>query len=288
MADAKITALTDGSPVITDIAPYVSDPAGTPVTKKSTFQHIADLFSTLTQTLSGKTITDLLIQGIWTGWVSANETWTYESASTFSVAADVTTKYQKGDKIKWTQTTVKYGVIVSVGAYSGGKTIMTIAVNNDYTIANAAISVNSYSREESPLGFPEYFNYTPVWTSSGTAVSLGNGSIVGRYSIKGQKVKVMVDLAFGSSTTYGTGNYWISLPVNANASEISYNPIGTLVIFDSSDTYKPYLGTANYDAADRTKVKFITHLNTVAVGQLSPVTFASSDEIRFFADYQLV
>lgn len=40
MADSKITALTDGTPVVTDIVPYVSNPGGTPVTKKSTVAHL--------------------------------------------------------------------------------------------------------------------------------------------------------------------------------------------------------------------------------------------------------
>lgn len=40
MADKKITALVDGTPIATDILPYVSDPGGSPVTKKTTVAHL--------------------------------------------------------------------------------------------------------------------------------------------------------------------------------------------------------------------------------------------------------
>ncbi len=42
------------------------------------------------------------------GWQPANETWTYASATTITVPSGAASKYAKGDKIKLTQTTVKY------------------------------------------------------------------------------------------------------------------------------------------------------------------------------------
>jgi hypothetical protein len=42
MADVKITELTVVTPVETDVLPVVSDPAGTPITKKTTLKSILD------------------------------------------------------------------------------------------------------------------------------------------------------------------------------------------------------------------------------------------------------
>lgn len=120
------------------------------------------------------------------GWVSANETWTYASASTFTVAGvDVTTKYVTGTKIKWTQTTVKYGVVVS-SSFSTDTTV-TIAVNTDYTIANAAISSNFYSYADVPAGYPGWFNWTAGATWNGTPPS-GTTATTAKYSINGRTV----------------------------------------------------------------------------------------------------
>ena len=56
--DAKITALDNlATPAVEDLVAIVDDVVGTPTTKKSTLQVIADLFKDLTQTLTNKTLT---------------------------------------------------------------------------------------------------------------------------------------------------------------------------------------------------------------------------------------
>jgi hypothetical protein len=119
--------------------------------------------TTDTQTLTNKTLTapaltSPTMSGTWDGWISAGETWTYASADdptyTFTVAADVTTKYSVGMKIKLTQGTVKYFIITAVSAYSGGNTTITVYGGTDYDLANSAISANAYSMMRTPVGFP--------------------------------------------------------------------------------------------------------------------------------------
>ena len=98
------------------------------------------------------------------GWISANETWTYASADTptytFTVAADVTTKYSAGMKIMFTQTQVKYGIITAVSTFSGGNTTITVLMSmtsgtvDNSGLANAAISANFYSTMKAPYSFP--------------------------------------------------------------------------------------------------------------------------------------
>ena len=124
------------------------------------------VLDTATQTLSNKTHTSPLLQGSVDGWVLADETWTYATASTITVPAGAVSKYKKGDKIKLTQTTVKYWHIASVA-----DTVLTIIVNTDYTLANAAISLNNYSRATNPIDFPNFFNFTSTVTGMTTATA---------------------------------------------------------------------------------------------------------------------
>src|SRR3990167_2428347 len=42
------------------------------------------------------------------GWIADGATWTYVSATTFTVSGDVTAQFRKGTKLKLTQTTAKY------------------------------------------------------------------------------------------------------------------------------------------------------------------------------------
>ncbi|MFI9153776.1 hypothetical protein [Streptomyces sp. NPDC053367] len=60
--------------------------------------------------------------------------------------------------------------------------------------------------------------YTPVWTADTTAPSIGNGTLTGKYAVVGKVCHFSTLVAFGTTTTYGSGNYSFSLPVTAGAS----------------------------------------------------------------------
>jgi hypothetical protein len=118
-----------------------------------------------TETLTNKTLTSPVLQGTVDGWISANETWAYASATTITVPSGAAAKYVKGDKIKLTQSTVKYFYIVGVA-----DTVLTVTGGADYAVTDAAISANYYSHASSPIGFPVRFMLsTPTWTTTGTA-----------------------------------------------------------------------------------------------------------------------
>lgn len=168
------------------------------------------------------------------GWNSAGETWTYASASTFTIAGtDVTTKYTKGTRLKFTQTTVKYAVVVS-SSFSTDTTV-TIAVNTDYTIANAAISANYYSYQANPQGYPGWFNYTTT-----TAVT-GGGAFTPNFRV--QKFRVIgnechVYWEANNGTVTGTATYIdFSLPINDAFETTAGFELGLAGYAQGSNTY---------------------------------------------------
>jgi len=133
------------------------------------------------------------------GWTPVTDSWSYASASTITVPSGAASKYQKGDRIKWTQTTVKYGVIVAVA-----DTTLTIAVNTDYTVADAAISAISYSHQANPIGFPHYFNFSTTISGGGSMTISSPSTILARYSITGNTCNFIFSLEFttgGSAST---------------------------------------------------------------------------------------
>lgn len=65
---------------------------------------------------------------------------------------------------------------------------------------------------------PTWQDWTPVWTTSGASTpSFGNASISARWAQSALTVFFRVDIAFGSTTTFGSGtdNWRISTPVPA-------------------------------------------------------------------------
>ena len=88
------------------------------------------------------------------GWIPAGETWTYASATTFTISGDKTDKYQVGDFIKLTQTTVKYFRVTNV-SYSSPNTTVTIDGLVLSTFASATVTSPYYSKASNPQGFPQ-------------------------------------------------------------------------------------------------------------------------------------
>lgn len=60
--------------------------------------------------------------------------------------------------------------------------------------------------------------YTPAWTGSTTNPVINNGTIAGRYMQAGKYITFRVTITMGSTTTYGSGNYSVSLPPFAASS----------------------------------------------------------------------
>lgn len=79
-------------------------------------------------------------------------------------------------------------------------------------IASGAITNAKLSTDPNELG-AEWTPYTPVWTAAITNPSLGNGVIQGRYKQIGKTVFYNFILTPGSTSTFGSGFWKISLPV---------------------------------------------------------------------------
>ncbi|MFD5384233.1 hypothetical protein ACFWMG_04550 [Streptomyces sp. NPDC127074] len=60
-----------------------------------------------------------------------------------------------------------------------------------------------------------WVTFTPTWTATTVNPSVGNGTLIGAYSLFGRTCDVHIDLTMGSSTNYGSGNWQFALPFTA-------------------------------------------------------------------------
>jgi len=162
---------------------------------------------TTAQTLTNKTLTAPLFNGNVDGWISANETWAYASATTITVPSGAAAKYAKGDKIKLTQTTVKYFYIVGVA-----DTVLTVVGNGSVVVTDATISANYYSHASSPIGFPSYFSFTPTISAESGTITTASGTIY--FSIFGSVCYILY--GYITITNNGTGSAKVksTIPLN--------------------------------------------------------------------------
>lgn len=129
------------------------------------------------------------------------------------------------------------------------------------------------------LTTPGWIPYTPVWSASGTAVALGNGTNVAEYrrSSTSDLIIARGKLTMGSATTYGTGYYKNTLPVVATASDLLF---GGGTILDSGTIERPI--SCRYEST--TDLVWVS--DGGAVAQTVPHTWAVNDSVTWWAMYK--
>jgi len=123
--------------------------------------------------------------------------------------------------------------------------------------------------------------YTPVLSSSNADASIGNGTWpAANYTRQGKRVTVDVDLAFGTTTSFGTGAVRIGLPFTAAAESL-----GIARLQDTSGaTY--YVATAQaVSGADY--VVFYYDSSSAALQATTPFAWASTDRLIFTIEIEI-
>jgi hypothetical protein len=127
--------------------------------------------------------------------------------------------------------------------------------------------------------------YTPTWTSSGTAPALGNGTLTGRYCRINKTIVVQIALTTGSTSTYGTGSYYLSLPFTNTTNTSIFFPLGFGYIQDTSTgTVYTCIGH-RANTADKIGFKYSAG-GFGDIGATAPFTFASTDGIFINCTYE--
>ena len=205
------------------------------------------------------------------GWVTDTGTWSYISASAIAVPTDATARFAVGDKIKIIQpSNTKYFYVRQIPS----ATVLYVAGS---TVGNEAVTSASYSKAESPIGFPQYFDYTP------TGIAATNVTLTGRYCLKGRTVQASIKATFSNTITFTEHP---SLPIPAGASINTAGSIisvcGTLGYYDSGtatvmNTYVPIV------FASGSVVRIVSAAAGAAMSNTAPITWAANDIL--FTDF---
>lgn len=217
------------------------------------------------------------------GYIDATDTWTYASASSFTIAGvDRTAKFPKGTRIRLTQTTDKYFYVTS-SSFSTNTTV-NITGGSDYSLANAAITSPRYSYIDCPQGFPQWFAST-VTINSG--LTLGNGTAVSRFSISNGKMYFRGLITFGSTTSISTSPN-IATPIAIAMSSAAYTTastdIGLTTYYDQS-TGSSYPSTVRFQSTTSLLLVVSNVAATYpvqnALSATVPFTWTTSDTIAW-------
>lgn len=105
--------------------------------------------------------------------------------------------------------------------------------------------------------------YTPTWTASTANPAIGNGALLGRYQrLYGRTWHIDVLMSFGSTTTYGTGTYSLSLPSGLTSVQLA---VGSIVVLCGAN-YHFGVATASGSATTMQLSSVTSTSNTAMVG----------------------
>lgn len=217
------------------------------------------------------------------GWQAVSATWTRTGNHTFTVSGDVTATYRKGTKVRYKDGgSYEYGVIGS-SSHAAGTTTVNLIPNSDYAMAAATITDKYVSYIESPEGFPDWFNLSVSWTSaSNPQPSIGNGALSGKWEAQAKGIAFQIYLVAGSTTTFGTGQWYFALPADAVATGTGQE-IGIVYALDS--------GTMNYFgfwylSSGSNLISILRDNTTTPFNPTTPFTWTTNDILSIKGFYQ--
>lgn len=123
-------------------------------------------------------------------------------------------------------------------------------------------------------------SFTPTWEGGGGNPAIGNGTISGRYVLLGNVVVGTCGLTAGSTTTFGSGTYYLGVPLPMRF------PMHCTVSFFDNSASQFYIGIGRYDTA----VRFAILTPASPAGFYSPtvpVTMAQNDQIHWNYSYEI-
>jgi len=213
-------------------------------------------------------------------------------ATSFTLTTGAFDTKTSGDKVPLVIDYDNSAKLEVVTAYIDGTAVTSMVRAQDGTAAaahsqGANICIGSvpsvwdyYIKNDSSIKSIDdaWTSFTPTWTGSVTNPAIGNGTLTGAYIQIGKTVIYKGKMTAGPTTTFGSGDYRMSLPVTAKENL----GIGSAYFLDT--------GTAQYSAGCRiaatTYIVFPYHAGSYVARSTNPFTWASDDMIEWTITYE--
>lgn len=142
-----------------------------------------------------------------------------------------------------------------------------------------ALTIYNGASWETWASYGNWTSFTPTWSGSTTNPTLGNGAYNNAYQLLGSTVNFRLNLTMGSTTTYGSGAYGWTLPLNPKNDTAC-----AAVLVDASATQR-YAATAWLTNASGI-FRLLHGGPSAGVAGTVPFTFAQSDQIIISGTYE--
>jgi hypothetical protein len=129
-------------------------------------------------------------------------------------------------------------------------------------------------------------SYTPQWTSGGTFPVLNNGTATGAYKVIGKTCFVRGIIVMGTTTTYGTGAWLISLPITASLAQSILIP--AVMLNSGVAWYSGLVNGGRIGNTSKAEIQWQTAAGTAdPLSATVPFTWGSADAFSFNGSYEI-
>lgn len=146
----------------------------------------------------------------------------------------------------------------------------------------AASKMNSQIRDVATGIQASWSTYTPTWGGTSDP-AIGNGVLSGRYMRVGKTITANITIVMGSTTTYGSGTWTLSLPVASVFTTTTYVNLGSVSMRDTSASAN---STGVAILANQTTAQMVVGSSSAFVSTTAPWTWANGDTLSVTLNYE--
>jgi hypothetical protein len=169
---------------------------------------------------------------------------------------------------------------------------MRIGSDGDVDIPGSVTTTNGFTGSLSGsvngavIDNTAWTTYTPTWTAASVNPVIGNGTIEGWYKVIGKTCFVRGNIAMGSTTTFGTGEWYVSMPFTASHADAI---LMTAQLLDNGSAwYNAVLNGARAGFNYKTAIQYQAVGGTANdVNATQPFTWATSDRFLWNGSFEI-
>jgi hypothetical protein len=154
------------------------------------------------------------------------------------------------------------------------------------SISGATITASTFNLNGSQVE-TAWTSYVPVWTASVSNPVIGDGTIEGWYKVIGKTCFVRGNIVMGSTTTFGSGEWYVSMPVTAAHADAI---LMTVTLLDNGSAwYNATMAGARAGFNTKAPMQYVNFTNGTAsdVNSTQPFTWASTDRFVWNGSYEI-
>ena len=128
--------------------------------------------------------------------------------------------------------------------------------------------------------------YTPQWTAASSNPVINNGTIEGYYKVIGKTCFVRGNIAMGSTTTFGTGEWYVSMPFTASHADAIL--MSVTLLDNGSAWYNATMVGARAGFNHKAPIQYQNTGGTASdVNPTGPFTWTTSDRFIWNGSYEI-